>query len=223
MIFPIALQGGRLSKLPVRDSRKALSPKTESTLEVAKVVIPFLISAATALWVGFQYFDSAEKDRQQRKAAQEKDRIQYERDISARVSEARKPFNELQLKTYQELALVAGILATAEQGSDVYSNAKGEFYRFYWSKLSMVEDGAVEYAMVNLERAIRNFAADRSRHQDVRARVYCLARALKASTEHSWTIHLPDAANVLNLDDVARKDCQNFEVLSSPASRLERN
>lgn len=87
----------------------------------------------------------------------------------------------------------------------------------------MVEDGAVEYAMVNLERAIRNFAADRSRQQDVRARVYCLARALKASTERSWTIHLPDAANLLKLDDVARKDCQNFEALPLPASRLERN
>ncbi len=210
-----------MSKLPSRDTRKALSPTAEAWLEVLRVVGPILISAITAIWIAFQYFQSAAKDREQALETREKEQKQTEREVSARISEARKPFNQLQLATYEEIATVAGVLATAQQGDPTYTDAKRNFYKLYWSRLSMVEDGKVEVAMVNLERAIRNYAARTRPQQNVRVRVYCLANALKASIQQSWTITLPDTPKLPKIDESNRRSCEAEETLVESATKIE--
>ena len=142
-------------------------------------------------------------------------------EISARISEARKPFNQLQLSTYQEIATVAATLATAQQGDAIYTDAKRDFYKLYWSRLSMVEDGNVEVAMVNLERAIRNYASGARPQQDVRIRVYCLANALKESIRTSWS--LPGARNLPKIDEFDRKNCATEETLVEAGTKADQN
>lgn len=167
-----------MSKLPVRESGKSLSPRTEASLAVIQALFPIAASLATAIWAINGYFEEQEKNRQQQAAA---------RDV--RFAEARKPFYEMQLNTYQKAASVAGHLAAAPANtSEEFRADRNRFYELYWSELSMVEDDEVKDRMVKLEQALANYEADGSKRQQLQNRVYCLAVALKSSIASSWTV-----------------------------------
>jgi hypothetical protein len=191
-----------MSKLPVREL-KPLSPKTEATLELVKALFPVVVSIFTAIWIAFQFFDAKQKDREQ-----------LDRQLAAQESEARKPFNDLQLKMYQEMARIGGdlVLLGPSTTSGAYVEVQSRFDALYWSSLSMVEDRQVELAMINLDRALQNFGydsrkllnADDSQLRKVRDRVYCLALAMKGSIGAAWKVNLnsgpPIPANARELE-----------------------
>ena len=111
----------------------------------------------------------------------------------------------MQLETYRNISKVAAVLATASPNDTTYKDARTDFYKHYWSLLSMVKDGKVEAEMVNLDRAIRNHEfLGTGGDRDVRIRVYSRANALRGSIQNSWTISL-GKTNTPKIEDA--KDC----------------
>jgi hypothetical protein len=194
-----------MGKLPVREPPVPLSRRTEALLEISKVLIPVLASVITAGWIAFQYFGSQHAE------------------TDARLREAQKPFNDIQLKTYQEAAGVAGVLATESEGDPAFTEAKKRFYALYWSGLSLVEDRQVEVAMIYLERTLRNYKAASSPHREVRDRVYCLAHAMKMSVETTWRPNSKDGPPLSPGEETARKNCDKPAELSEAVLKLNDN
>jgi hypothetical protein len=194
-----------MNKLSVRERPVALSRRTEAILEISKALVPVLASAITACWIAFQYFSS--------QAAE----------TEARLREAQKPFNDVQLKTYQEAASVTGVLATASEEDPAFTEAKKRFYALYWSGLSLVEDRQVEVAMINLERTLRNNKAASASHREVRDRVYCLAHAMKMSVETTWTPSRKGGLPLSSDEERLRKNCDTLVDLSAAALKIENN
>jgi hypothetical protein len=101
------------------------SPKTERIITLVQVLFPVIAGIATAFWAINGYFSEQQKNRYQEEAAQR-----------TRLTEARKPFLELQLKTYTAAAEVAGRLASIQDTADKdWQEAKRRFYALYWSEL----------------------------------------------------------------------------------------
>src|SRR5882757_604759 len=167
-----------MSRFPVHEGGKPLSPRTEATLSIVQALFPIAASLATAIWVVNGYFDQQKASLEQQRTAE-----------VARASEARKPFYEKQLTLYFEAARVAGALATLDPKSSQWADTKQRFYALYWSELSMVEDSRVEYGMVNFETTLANFDKDGSLRADVQRQSYCLAHALKDSISENWSIN----------------------------------
>lgn len=174
-------------------------------------MFPVAAGIATAIWAVNGYLSAQDKDLQQRREAQE-----------VRVREARKPFDDQQLKLYFEAAKVAGILATSNPSSDLWKPNKTRFYALYWSELSMVEDPRVEGAMVNFERSLRNYASG-GIHQQVRNQAYCLSHALKASIAKTWTIDVNNGQAESPREEQSRKDCATGVELQTNAKEPDPN
>jgi hypothetical protein len=159
-------------------AKTPFSPKTERILTLVQALFPIIAGIATALWAVNGYISEQQKNRSQDEASQR-----------TRLTEARKPFLELQLKTYTAAAEVAGRLASIQDTADKdWQDAKRRFYALYWSELSLVEDQAVEGRMVKLEHALDEFYKDGSKRAGVQQQVLCLAIELKASIASGWQI-----------------------------------
>jgi len=105
----------------------------------------------------------------------------------ARIAEARKhdieaarPFLELRTQTYLETLKVVGVLATSNDKA-VLETARQRFEQLYWAELALVEDVAVDNAMVALREALQ--ATDRDRQQKATLQ---LAHAVRDSLALSW-------------------------------------
>jgi hypothetical protein len=154
------------------------SPKTERIITLVQALFPVIAGIATALWAINGYISEQQKNRSQEQATQR-----------TRLTEARKPFLELQLKTYTAAAEVAGQLASIQDTADNHwQDARRRFYALYWSELSLVEDRAVEGRMVKLEHALDEFYKDGSKRAGLQRQVLCLAEELKTSIANGWQI-----------------------------------
>jgi hypothetical protein len=107
---------------------------------------------------------------------------------------ARKPFLDYQLKLYQEITQVAGILATSEDDAERKTFEK-RFWQMYWAELALVEnggykpkDGGVEAAMVHFGTILRHRSSKKSLHHAA----LMLAHACRDSLAESW--HVSDWA-----------------------------
>jgi hypothetical protein len=106
-------------------------------------------------------------------------RIQAE----ARRLEARKVFLDRQLKLYTEATQVAATMATTTDAEKL-AKAEERFWELYWGELSMVENRAVEGAMVG----IRNCLASNCTQADLQQKALALAKACRDSLNQSWGI-----------------------------------
>jgi hypothetical protein len=79
-----------MSKLPVRDTRKPLSPRTEAILSLVQALFPVVASIATAIWIVNGYFDSKVKDQEQRETEFSK----QEQAAELKIRELRKAYDE---------------------------------------------------------------------------------------------------------------------------------
>ena len=92
--------------------------------------IGLLVGGVFALW---KYYDSIEK-------------------------EFRSPLWERHVQLYMDAAKSASILATADEGDD-WKAAKNRFYSLYHGELCIVEDDAVEGAMVEFKTYLEGYEA----------------------------------------------------------------
>jgi hypothetical protein len=200
-----------MSKLPVRDTSKApFSPKTERILTLVQVLFPMVAAIATAIWAVNGYLGEQQKNREQQEVA----RI-------GRLSEARKPFYELQLKAYTNVAEVAGRLAAIEEKSKVseeWMAARKRFYELYWSELSMVEDEIVKNQMVKIEPIVRNPETAPNNRFELTERVYCLAAILKLSIASNWEVDFTKGAD----KQIPSQEVKKLEFCSDPTSTSKR-
>ncbi|MBI1735352.1 MAG: hypothetical protein HYR51_09275 [Candidatus Rokubacteria bacterium] len=119
-------------------------------------------------------------------------RYEAARLVASRKIEATKPFLERQLKLYTDASQIAAVLATTRDGAE-RAKATKRFWELYWGELALVENEAVETAMVALGDALqRNSPPPELQQLSLR-----LARACRISLDRSWGIHAwtsPDEA-----------------------------
>jgi hypothetical protein len=150
---------------------RIMSPET---LKFITDISPFGTALATvvgAVWVALTYF------RSQKDAA------------IARLFESRKPFLELQLKLYTEAAQVAGKLAVADIGKEEFQTAVYRFWELYWSELAVVENNAVERAMMKVGEALGKMQKGEPR-KVLEDAVLELAHALHDGIVTEWGSHV---------------------------------
>lgn len=109
--------------------------------------------------------------------------INYRLNLQSKRIEATKPFLEKQLSLYIEATQVAAKLATS-QNEDEIESAKKRFLTLFWGELALVEDEAVETAMVKLKQAMDN----NSKGHQLEQLSLALAHACRDSLAISWKV-----------------------------------
>jgi len=133
-----------------------------------EIVVPWVLTLITAL-IGIGQFVS-----QQRQAN-------------------RKPFLEKQLDLCFQAVDAAGKLATETDPAE-WEESRLHFWRLYWGPLSIVEDEAVERAMVEFGKRIPATAVGSLALpiKDLEGPSYDLAHACRDLVLKSWRIDLPN-------------------------------
>ena len=104
----------------------------------------------------------------------------------------RQPFLQKQLELCFQASETAGRLAT-ETDPAKWEDARLTFWRLYWGPLSIVEDQAVEAAMVDLGKLIpaQPVAAPKLPMTELNTASYQLAHAVRGLVLASWQVDLP--------------------------------
>jgi len=100
---------------------------------------------------------------------------------------ARQPFLNRQLALYVEAVQIGGKLATRAAGSSEVGQARQRFLELYYGELSLVEDRAVEAAMVKIKRTCMEPGAECSQ-QTLGELVLRLTEACRRSLATSWGV-----------------------------------
>jgi hypothetical protein len=130
------------------------------------VVVPWILTLATALGGIWQF--------------------------TAQQSQAnRKPFLEKQLELSFQAAEMAGRLASETDAAE-WEKARIAFWRLYWGPLSVVEDTAVESAMVEFGKLVPTepVNAPKLPMSSLGVPSYNLAHALRDLVLASWKVDL---------------------------------
>jgi hypothetical protein len=182
---------------------------TDQVSGLATGLGPTLVAAGSAGWIVFMYFSNqravrkeqvkqAEKDEKARQEARKQEAVQAERDNIARRFEAQKPFNELQLKLYRDVAKTAGELVTiTDFASPEWQAALRRFQQLFWTELSMVEDERVKKAMEKFSQQLETILEADSTYgvssdevEALQQKAYRLAHALRDSIASTWSVEL---------------------------------
>jgi hypothetical protein len=104
----------------------------------------------------------------------------------------RQPFLQRQLELCFQAAETVGRL-TSDTDAEEWEKARVAFWRLYWGPLSIVEDRAVESAMVELGKIVPVSAMDPPKLPMVSLGVpsYRLAHAVRNLVLTSWDVSLP--------------------------------
>ena len=158
-----------------------------------------MTAIAAGLWVSFTYFAN-EKELQLTR--QEDAR----RQDTSRLLEAKKPFNEQQLKLYLEVAQVAGRLATADPstiGSDEWNKDYRRFRELVSTEVRVVSDDTVDQAMREFLNSLDHVKGN---HNEpawyMSGSASILSTALKKSLSATWIVALNE------LTEVSAKLCE---------------
>jgi hypothetical protein len=184
---------------PAESPKPLFSPGVQALLALIPALLPAMTAILGGLWVVFTYLDHQQEqdkaqrrlaEQQQAEAARQTARQQEDlaRQNNIRQFEARKPFVQKQFDLYNETAAVVGRLITLDPKSDEWAKSSIRFWQLYWSELSVVEDKAVEAAMVRFGNALQAFHRDQRTQVDLQQASIDLAHALRKSIEESWRV-----------------------------------
>lgn len=112
----------------------------------------------------------------------------HSREVEARrrQHEAARPFLELRQKAYLEAVRAAAVLANPENRSEEeLASTRKRFRELYVAELSLVEDKAVERAMMKLAETVDPSLRELTPEQRA---AYDLAHALRDSLLNSWNL-----------------------------------
>jgi hypothetical protein len=135
------------------------------TLESAIKLLSILGAVVTFGWGVYQYVKSEDR------------RVESQR------VEATKPFLERQLRLYTEATQAAATIATSEDRKE-RAAAEKRFWSLYWGELALVEDKAVEGAMVEFGRGLSGGAPA----EEIKRLSLRLAHACRDSLALSWGV-----------------------------------
>jgi hypothetical protein len=113
--------------------------------------------------------------------------------FTAQQSQAnRQPFLQKQLELTFQATETASRLAS-ETDAIAWEKARGTFWQLYWGTLSIVEDRAVESAMVELGKLIPTepVTAPKLPMRSIEVPSYKLAHAVRDLVLASWNVYLP--------------------------------
>jgi hypothetical protein len=104
----------------------------------------------------------------------------------------RQPFLQKQLELSFEATEAAARLATETDASE-WEKARATFWRLYWGPLSIVEDPAVEDAMVKLGELVPSKPLPKPDlpMKSLQIPSYNLAHAVRDLVLNSWNVSLP--------------------------------
>jgi len=146
-------------------------------------VIAVLGALGSYLWGVYQW-----KEQQRAQLAQiERETL---RTAEQRKIEAQKPFLERQLALYTAAVSAVSGLATFDIGTEEWHLEEKKFWRLYWGELTMVENPAVEAAMVEFGKALLKLEKyDKLKLKDMlEQRALALSNAARKSLDASWGI-----------------------------------
>lgn len=112
--------------------------------------------------------------------------------VNNQAQSNREPFLKKQLELGFEVSDSVAVLASSTD-PDRWESARSDFWRLYWGQLSIVEDKAVEGAMIDLGRAIPRKPVSKltlpmTALQDPS---YRLAHAIRELSMRNWDVYLP--------------------------------
>jgi len=141
-------------------------------------------AVASFIWGIWVWRDKSEKELVQARIEEKRLADEAERLAESRRIEATKPFLERQLTLYVEASQVAAKIATSTDVNEV-TEAKQRFWELFWGELALVENKAVEAAMMDLRDAIR----DGEPREELEQRSLALAHTCRISLDESWGIN----------------------------------
>ncbi len=154
--------------------------KTRSKLDLVETVIKILqgVAIIVGVWATYLAYKKQNDDRA----------IQEEASIEQTAKEYRKGFFDKQFLFYSEACDATSILATEKIGTTEYAQARKDFYRLFWGRLSIVEDTSVEARMVQYERLLLKYESDNSEvtQSDLQQASLKLAHAASKYTINVW-------------------------------------
>src|SRR5262249_43441625 len=152
---------------------------------VLKVIgwsLPLAAAVATAIWTVVVFVSEAIQNG-------EKARDDRQKQISAQLLEAQKPFLQKQLELYFYTLEVVGRLVTMPSDSEEWKINNMRFWQLYWTELAMVETEEVEQAMRNFGHQLKriDFGGSNSPSgaagRPIDSCAYELSRAIKQSIQ----------------------------------------
>lgn len=104
----------------------------------------------------------------------------------------REPFLKKQLELGFEISDTVAVLASTVDKTR-WEKARSDFWRLYWGQLSIVEDKAVERAMVELGRVLPLAAVPEPSlpMKSLQGPSFRLAHAIRQLSMNSWDVDLP--------------------------------
>jgi len=129
--------------------------QTKSKIDLIETITKILqgLAIVVGIWATYFAYKKANDDRR----AQE---LEYMRQTA---KEFRKTFYEMQLQYYAEAAEATGTLSTEKIGTTDYINAKKNFNRLFWGRLSIVEESTVEARMVKFKKLLELYEQKNSK------------------------------------------------------------
>jgi hypothetical protein len=139
----------------------------------------------TFAWTAFTYFHTAGKEREKAliEQARESDKqsIERKREADVRKVAALEPFLKLQLKLFEETALIVSSLASSIDPEDRPKKI-ARFWQLYHGELALVEHGKVAGAMFDFGEAL-NTVKD---PKDLERYSLAVAHACRDELAESW-------------------------------------
>jgi hypothetical protein len=135
------------------------------------IAAPFITVAG--ILVGVWQFNAGERNKTEleHKLVLEKDQVEFKRKLWLE-----------RLNAYRAVAELAGKVA-AHAGDDQFTKLSQDFTALYWGTMVMVEDKAVEKAMIDLHLEIYDLANGWSNADRIKTRVNDLASVCRKSLE----------------------------------------
>jgi len=133
----------------------AKKPKSKSKIDLIETTIKILqgLAIIAGIWATYYAYKKGNNERRAQEQAQ----------IQQTAKEFRKSFYEKQLQYYAEAAEATATLATEDIGSEDYNNARKNFYRLFWGRLSIVEDKTVEARMVEFNNLLKSYESNEAK------------------------------------------------------------
>jgi hypothetical protein len=150
--------------------------------DFVKTMLPVATGIAAGVWAVYQYLEH-------RREVERQNREQSLKETRTRQIESRKPFLELQLRLYVDIAQVNGMLSSVKVASTEWKQIATRFWALYWSELCMVESKAVEETMSHLKDVVKacEDSGDEKWQQQICDLSLLLAHQIRYEIETAWS------------------------------------
>ena len=148
-----------------------MTGKPEKTLEIWVKVMGPLLGVAAFVWGIYTYQNTTDQ--------------QNIRIAETRRVEASRPFLEMQLKLYAEIAKTTSVIATSDNEINI-KLATRRFNELYYGELALVERDKVIRAMIAFKKALDGLSEDANSQKELGRLALSLVKACRLELAESW-------------------------------------